>query len=250
MQLSWGNFFFAANAAEITNTTVTARSEWSGLPVRYDTEWSVKAYLDGASQDLIFLTEKVCRAALAVPYQNFIFTGNDGSQSPLTLLNSQTMSGLRVKDISVKEADGKEYTTTRTISFTVFGSYSIANINNAIISYKETMTAIGDGSPDLVWRFPVNATPGVLQQITPCSLATMVQSGYAVGHTVRPLPAPPQFPIFEMRKYRKSTTISPKWLGKAFIDLYQGWEYRFERGDGFGFVGVPIIPAPYLNLST
>lgn len=226
-------------------------SDWSGLPLRYRTEWRVKVQLDGTSQDGISEYENLTRAALAIPYQDFKFLCNDGTFSSLTLLNADTLSGLRVVDVSVLEADGKEYTTTRTLRFTVVGEYPIANYQNAIMSYEETLTVVGTGGANRIWRFPIDVPFGTRQILTPASLSVAIQSGRAVGYLQRPSPPPPLFNSlqYEVLNARKMSVFAPQWLGRAFINFGIEWEYRFERGDGLAFQGFPVIPPQYLILT-
>ena len=251
MQLKWGSYLFGVSAAAIVNRTVAIMSEWTGTPLRYHTEYDVTAYLDvtgsgATAQKAASVAEVKFRAAMATPYQNFTFSCDDGTASSMSLLNSDTMTGIRTKNVSSEETQGSEFTTVRTMKFTLEAEYLITNDVNAIVSYHESINVVGNGKAMRKWRFPINNAPGVRQVVTPYSLVTMTQSGEAVGHLRYPSPPPPQYPLLMVNEQVSDGSDNPKFMGQGFVNYPVKWSYKFERGDGLQFNAIPIIPASYL----
>lgn len=240
MRLYWGTYAFGTNAVEVTNKTRAVISP-QGLPLRYETDYDCTAVIDGTSQADLSKKENALRAALAVPYQDFVLKTDTGAPSSSAVFNKDTLSGTRVTRVEFNEAKDGEYVNRRTASFTVSAVYLIKSAANAVLVWRETVTIQGNGGPLVRWRYPVNG-PGIPNQISPFSPVIATQSGQAVGHTRR---APRALPIWRQYLLNETDTKgsdSPELLGLAMVNWPVSWNYRFERGNGplVGFAGLPI----------
>lgn len=242
MRAAWGTYLFPVNGAEVTSQMSVAEATDYGLPLRYLVAYTIKVWLDGDGAAALSLAEVRLRSALMTHNQDFVLYSDSGSATSSAVYARQSANGTRVVSISAPEAQGGEYVNRRTIAFTVLAEYHVANAQNAVVSWSEAVSIVGNGGPRRVWRFPING-PAVRQQITPYSLVRATQSGQAVGYLRRvPKPAP-LFPLYMVHEAESATFQTPKYMGPtgAPVDWPTSWSYTFERGDG-PLAGVPKLP--------
>lgn len=242
MQAKWGTSAMPVNGAEVTSQmSVVEATDW-GMPLRYQMAYTVRVWFDGVGQLALTKSENDFRAALLKRDQDFVLFTDSGAQSSCKLLVKDTASGTRVTSISTPEAQGGEFVTRRTIAFTVVAEYDVTDSKNAVVSWQETVTVIGNGGPRRSWRFPVNA-PAVRQIVAPYSLVRATQSGQAVGYKVRPRKPLPLFPDYVVNEAESLTVVTPRYMGvgREPVDWPVSWSYTFERGDG-PLVGLPRLP--------
>lgn len=241
MQAKWGKTALPVNGAEVTSQfTVAEATDW-GAPLRYAAVYNVTVYLDGSGQADLSKKEAALRAALAVQNQDFVLLTDDGKASSAAVLAAQTASGTRVIAVGAPEAQGAEFVTRRTVTFTVAAEFHVAGAERAVVSWRESLTVIGNGGPSCRWRFPVNA-PAIRQVVSPTSLVRALQQGQAVGYLRRPPAPPPLFPAYLVNESPVYRAETPRPMGGgAPIDWPVSWSYTFERGDG-PLVGALALP--------
>lgn len=239
MQLWWGRYAFPANAAEVTSRTDTVFSS-SGFPLRYNIVYRVLATLDGNGQVELSEEEQALREALSIPYLDLILRTDTGAVSSAALLSRSSVTGARLTSgPNFSEAQGSEFVNRRTCEFEMSAEYVIRGAENAVVSWTETVSIQGNGGPNRVWRFPLNARP-IRQVVTPYSLVRATQTGSAVGHLgypTRPLPIWPQYLVNPAEAFSPGT---PESRGKGFVNYPLSWSYQFEVG------GVPLFAVPTL----
>lgn len=239
MRLWWGNYAFPTNAAEVTSRTGT-EFNYSGFPLRYVITVAVKVTLDGDGQEDLSDAEDEMRAALAVPYQNLILKTDSGNQSSARLITSSSITGVRLKSgPNFGEAQGAEFVNRRTCEFEMEAEYMIRGAENAVVSWRETVSIVGNGGPRRTWRFPLNANP-IRQQVTKNSLVRATQSGEAIGHTRTPRRPLPIWPKFVVNESDGGTVDTPEPKGRAYLNYPVKWSYSFESG--YPLVGLPSLP--------
>lgn len=242
MQLSYGGYRFPINGA---STTVRVRTVFadSGRPLRYVASLDVLAYLDGVGQADLTLKENALNAALAIPYQDIALFQDVGTPTGTKLVNSASMSGVRVVDGPnyTNEAKDGEYTVMRTVRFTAEASYLIANAKTAVVSWQESITILGANDPDTVWRTFVNAPP-ILQQVNGGTTSRLIQTGSAVGYLAGPAVPGPIWPWpIEKSRSRRITRTSPRREGpNSFIEYGASWSYEYESNGPL--VAFPNLP--------
>ncbi|AWM38129.1 hypothetical protein GobsT_37780 [Gemmata obscuriglobus] len=241
MRAAWGNYLFPVNGCEVTSRTRLITSD-TGRPIRYVTRVSVAGWLEADGQAALAVAEASLRAALLTNYLDFRFLTDAGAVTPLSLLNSQSISGVRVVDgPNFTGTDGAEYATVRRFEFEVEAEFLIANAANAVLAYQETVSITGDGGPRYVLRVPINARVLVRQKVSERTPVRAVQTGRAVGHVKYP-PVPP--PLWPRPIYQGDqgnvVRDSPRRLGLGLVEFGVSWSYPFES-DG-PLVGVPGLP--------
>jgi hypothetical protein len=230
------------NGAEVTSQMqVIESTEW-GAPLRYALAYNVRVWLEGDSQASLSRAELAFRAALMQRDKDFILYTDSGARSSACILVRDTASGTRVVNIGTPEAQGGEFVNRRTVTFTVVAEYHVNDAANAVVSWRESLTIIGNGKARRVWRFPING-PAIRQTIAPASLVRAIQQGQAIGYLKRPKKSRLLFPDYLVHDQVQETSESPRFMGVGFdmVDYPVSWQYVFERGDG-PLVGVPNLP--------
>jgi hypothetical protein len=242
MQLWYGNLAFPVNGVKAATRVRLVMAD-TGRPLRYKAAIDVKAYLDGSGEADLTVKENLVYAALLVPYQNLVLKQSTGAATGTNLLNSASISGVRIVDGPnfTNEAQDGEYVVQRVCTFTGEAEYLIAVGANAVLSFTETVSIFGNGGPVVRWRPMVNADP-VPQIVYPSSTTRAVQTGQAVGHLGYPSVPGPNWPIAELNEKRRIVRGSPKRLGSGFIEYPVAWSYEFEALGPL--VSLPNLPPP------
>jgi hypothetical protein len=240
MQLKWGSYSFDENACSVRSNTRILTAPETGRPLRYATRASVEGWLEGDSQSALATAEDALRTALLKPYQDLKFLTDGGVVTPLSLLNSDSITGVRVLDFAFPSGDGAEYATLRRFTAEVEAEFVIPGAQNAIVSFSEQLAWTGSGGPDVVIRVPINSPVMVEQVVTPATPCYVIQSGQAVGHTVRPNPNRPLWPLNEIGKQRNLVEGSPRRIGRGLVDFPVSWSYYFQFARPP--VGHPAVP--------
>lgn len=231
MQLYWGNYAFPVNAAAVTSTLRTFRSQ-SGRPLRVLMDLRVTATLFGTTQTELTTLENQARSALAQPYKDLVLKQDDGNNSGLRLINRSSVGGVVITDgPNFMDAEGPEYVKTRTLEFTGEAEFILAGVSiSALVSFFETVSVLGNGGPVRRWRVPVggDSVEPIRQIVTPRSMIRYTQSGEAVGLTRYPVPRP-IFPTVYLQNENEAImrrTPSPK--GNAWVDWPISWNYIYD----------------------
>ncbi len=242
MQARWGNYFFPTNGAEVTSQTSVAEATDWGMPLRYQVAYTVVVWLTGDTQAELSQLELGLRAALLRRNQDFALFTDAGAASSAAFYAKDSATGTKCVSISTPEAQGGEFVNRRTVQFVVVAEYHVADSENAIVSWVETVQIVGNGGPRKAWRYPINA-PGIRQVISPTSPVRATQSGQAVGYLRRPVRPPPLWPDYLMNESDTKGTGAPRYMGPTGppVDYPVTWSYTFERGDG-PLTGVPRLP--------
>ena len=198
----------------------------------------VRGYLSGSSQSAITSAMNSLSAALATPYQNFLFKMDDGTNSATTLINGTSISGVTViEGPDYAESVGSEYAFQRQFTFTVRAEYALPNTNNILLSFTESVDFSG-GGPKYILREAVVGPPQK-QQIREQTIFYARQSGSSEGYTKEPVVPPPIWPRDQMEAVQV-TRVTPDRVGP---NKYQGykvsWSYNFAAS-------APLIGRPHL----
>jgi hypothetical protein len=240
MRLWYGSYAFPTNAVEVTSSSRTEFSSF-GRPVRYVVTYDCSGVVDGEGQAELTRAEDALRAALLTPYQDLMLKTDSGGNSSAGMISKNSLSGVRlVSGPDFREAQGAEFVTRRTFSFSMQAEYMIRGAENAVISWTETVSITGNGGPRRNWRFPLNTTP-IRQEVTKYSLVRATQSGSAVGHTKRPTRPLPIWPLLMVNEADTKSYEDPESKGQAYINWPVRWSYQFEVG-GQQLAGFPNLP--------
>ena len=121
--MTYGSYAWLANSAEVT-TASKSLYDAGGLPYVLQCRVMVRGALSCASQADADNQSNALIAALALPFQDFLITLDNGNPSSIRLLNSTSVSGVKVTDgPNFPKGTGAEYCNYRTYSFTVEAEY-------------------------------------------------------------------------------------------------------------------------------
>ncbi len=240
MQLRWGSYQFDENSCSLRSNTRIVTAPETGRPLRYLTRCSIEGWLEGDTQAECSLEEALLRTALLRPYQDLRFLTDSGATTSVSLLNSQSISGVRVLDFSFPGDTGAEFATVRRFTAEVEAEFLIPGTENVIVSFTESLSFSGNGKADEILRTPINDAEIVKQVISRRTPCYATQQGQAVGHTKYPLVGKPKWPDLEMNKRRQTSAGNPKRIGRGFIEYPISWTYYFQSP--VPLTGIPSVP--------
>jgi hypothetical protein len=166
------------------------------------------------------------RNAFAVNGRNFsVYLPGGNTLSQLSLLNTGSLAGVRVKNGPNLQAAGASYVTWQPYTVTLEAEYPAAGSSLLYREFEETIEVEGGGRVD-GWLKPLNTGP-IRQTLMQQDTYRARQSGMAVGLYARPSPPAPIWPAFLIRAGRFSKR-SPKPRGAFSQDFAISWSYEFE----------------------
>lgn len=229
MRVRLGSYSFDENSCALRSSTRLVTAPETGRPLRYLTRCSLEGWLEGDTQAGLSDAEAALRLALLRPYQDLRLLTDSGATTSVSLINSQSISGVRVLAFDFPGDTGAEFATLRRFTAEVEAEFLIPGTENVILSFAEHLSFTGNGGPDVVLRVPIN-TPDIVEQVvTPATPFYAVQQGQAVGHTRRPNPQPPKFPLAkEIGKQRQIGEFGPKRIGLGLVEFGVSWSYSFQ----------------------
>lgn len=234
MQVKFGTYSFTAGACRLGIRTV-AELDAKNQPYLYTNEIDVTGRLYGEGDDSLSNQERQLRVGLAQRGADFGILKRDGQSSASWWPNAQTVYGnIVVRGPDFGGTTASEYVLYREFSFTVRNQVAIADIANAILEFKETVTYDG-GEPEFKFKRAINAKPQK-QLVWFLTEYRVTQSGRAVGYRDYPRPANFLFPGDRERSPRY-TRESPDRDGNNFTRYPVTWEYSFASASPL--VGLP-----------
>lgn len=226
MQLSWGSYLFSANACKIATKIVT-RFNKASQRLSTIRSISVDGYLEADGQTAISAAMIALEDALLNPNQDLILYQDDGSRSGTYLLNSTSISGVRiVEGPDFPDSIGYEYSKGRHFTFTAEGEYAFNDNNQRLTSFTEKLEFSG-GGPEFIVR-PAKLGPAQRQQIWQNTPYRVVQTGEAFGYSQYPRD-PVIFFGARLAKSPDIRLIAPNRVGPNGYEEYgKSWTILYE----------------------
>lgn len=230
MYFKYGSYSHEENEVSFTHSRV-AKLDSGGVVFGYDETYKLKGRLHGDTQAELTTAINALKAAYAVQFQDLVLYDNSGAVTAHTLLNSETLGGVRVLEgPSFPDSMGAEYSTYRTYEIVVGAVAPISGQgNNSVVDWQETLTFIGTGGPRNVWQQPI-VGPAIRQQVSQLTTIKAIQRGSAVGYADYYQFAPPLFPIeVEHEEQRVFERGTPQYMGSGVKRYYPcNWAYFYE----------------------
>lgn len=235
MRLILGAYSFDANANLVT-TAVDVMWNQGGQPYAQKRSFSVEGYLSGDGQADLTQKENALRTAFAQSYPNLYFLQDSGQNSADILPNAGSITGVRITHFAFPKANGPEYATIRSFSFTAEAEYPIPNTGNLLLNFTESLTFWG-GGPIYAHRLAINGPPQK-QLIYPQSTFSCTQVGMSVGYRAYPSVSPAKFPG-ALKEAPRISQKSPTRMGNGYQGYEVNWSYLFESAG-------PLVAVPTL----
>lgn len=223
MQLWYGNYGFLANNPTFTivkNAIETAEGRLLG----FNESWTVDIVLEGTNQAAITTAIRNLEAAMVNGYDLY-FKDDAGNVTPHAMLNRNSSSGVKVKQLSYPIPDKGQYANRRDVRL-VFEGVFLTNAPD-IFEFIQTISMRGIGGPRHVWKFPPVGSP-VRQEVAQRTTYKANQTGSATGlrgHPNAPAPFWPQWINAETAGVERSTPV----LQADGTSRYRiSWNYEFE----------------------
>lgn len=207
-----------------------AKLDSSGTPYGYTESYRLRGRLHGDTQSELTTKIDALKAAYSVQFGDLILYDNSGAVTSHTLLNNNTLGGVKVVEgPSFPESMGAEYSTYRSYEIVVQADVGITGQgNSSITDWQESLTFIGTGGPRYVWQTMLTGPP-IRQQVSQLTTIKAIQRGSAVAFADYAAFPPPLFPIDveheEQRVYERGT---PQYVGGIRRYFPSMWTYSFE----------------------
>lgn len=211
MQLQIGNYRHRINEAGLT-ISHRVRETKAGIPYLVDVEWGVSGKLRNSSGNSRHLdaTMQALERAYSQRGVDISLLHNDGRRSHHTILNSQTLGGVRAQVLAYPTTKGAEYCTYRSYEIRVAAVIRVAGAP-LYIEFEEQITISGGGGR---WGVKeVNEGPGVRQKLRTHAKCTATQSGRITQLGRYPVAPPPIWPYALESEHPDIVRLPPVTLG-------------------------------------
>lgn len=202
--------------------------------IRTTMQLAGKLHADSATE----LTTKIrqLEAAYVDGKDATLFHADGTTPTAHRLINSQSLGGVRVvSGPNWGPGEGAEYTTYR--SYTITLEADVAQLDQNVIDFEETVITTGSGGPRMIWVETLLGSPKP-QIVNQRTITRTVQSGTATGLLLYPSPPGPLFPGFLDQPNVRIQRYSPRRVRGSFRDFRISWSYPFI----FGGAPLPALP--------
>lgn len=205
-----------------------------GRPQSIINRWTIWGVKKAASQAALTTALNSLEAAYSADgYDLYVYLNDGTTATQHFLLNSGTVDGVRVKDISYPDRDprhgqsGCEYVNRRTYRIILEAEVVDADAY-PLVSWEETVIGIGTGGPIFIQKGALTGPPQ-RQIIQQQSSFQAIQIGRAVGYLDYPGQiASPIWPNDEHLEKRRITPETPKFGLIRNTEYPISWRYEFE----------------------
>jgi hypothetical protein len=157
-------------------------------------------------------------------YQDVKFCHDDETPTRHSLINSESLSGVRVTHRTWPKGDGDEYATTRT-GYVVFQAEYLTPDSQLVI-FQEVVRNIGTGGPR--WRVQeLEQGNPIVIPLNQRTAQRVLQSGVSVGLQGYVLDYMiPLWPAFEHLDLREVTPATPRANGQGYTHFPLSWTFH------------------------
>ena len=212
----------------------------NGYPSRLRVTLDCEYKIIRSTVSAIFTALSELIQAYAIPGQSFGFYDNDGNYLSAWSLDTALCVGgtIITKPPSHGQIRGAEGTNFVKVQFAVQGETLIPLGPNQYITFQETLSFTGRGTPLLVKRTPATGFP-FKQQVTEASWYTATQTGSLSTNSPLPAPMLPLWPdlLDGTESDAQITRPGPIMLRGIPIEWGVAWAYQFSSP--FAIDGTP-----------
>lgn len=238
MILSYRNFRFTSGEVGSQMFKEAVRNEaqdtWA---IRH--RWTLDGMILNPGGNVSTMTTLIqqAEAAFDQDYGDLIlYQANGSSRSAHSLINAQTLSGVRVvSPLHFPKSEGPEGVCFRSFAAVLEAEIPLQNPDSLLQSWTEQVTYSG-GGPSTEYLLTLYGRP-IKYTGRQMTTFTAVQSGSSVGLYFYPTPAFPLWPDAEKRPLRTYTKGTPKPTGLRKLMWPISWQYTFESAD-------PLVGGP------
>lgn len=188
--------------------------------------WELEGYLFAANQQALTLAIRAMEVAYSVDGFEAVFLDNSGFNSAYRIGGVTSRGGSMVKaGPTLVNQYGSDYTNYHTYRITLEAEYDSIFVD--IWDFHETLSWVGDGSPEVLWMHNLNAPPQ--KQITWSQTSFQcVQRGTVVGMFRYVEPPPPIFPQYVKGRLSTREEDSPRRFGPVGRPYHKEYPLRYS----------------------
>lgn len=158
-----------------------------------------------------------------------------GNAVAVSALSADALGGIKVvRPPSFSGMANSGYVTTLPFSVELEGTFPLANVSTALLSFSESLVFDG-GGPLIAYLELVSGLPRA-QRVRDATVYRATQSGQAVGLYAYPIRPAPRWPASLVRPPSREV-ISPRRDGDEYTDYTISWSYEFESA--YPLSGIP-----------
>lgn len=159
-------------------------------------------------------------------YKDAAFCHDDGSLTRHSLVNADSLSGVRVTHRTWPKGDGDEYATTRTGYVVLQADYLTPN--SQLVLFQEFVRNIGTGGPR--WRIQdLEVGNPIVVPLNQRTHQRVIQTGMAVGLQGYVLDYMiPLWPQFEHLDLREVSPATPRANGQGYTHYPISWTFHMS----------------------
>jgi hypothetical protein len=152
-----------------------------------------------------------------------------GNAVAVSALSADALGGIKVtRPPSFPGMANSGYVTTLPFSIELEGTFPLASVATALLSFTESLVFEG-GGPLIAHLELVSGLPRA-QRVKDSTIYRATQSGQAVGIYTWPTRPGPRWPASLVRSPRREL-VSPRRDGDEYTEFVISWAYEFESAD-------------------
>lgn len=159
-------------------------------------------------------------------YRDAVFCHDDGTQTRHSLINADSLSGVRVTHRTWPKGDGDEYATTRTGYVVLQADYLTPD--SQLVFFQEVVRNIGTGGPR--WRIQdLEVGNPIVTTLNQKTHQRVIQTGVAIGLQGYVLDYMiPLWPAFEHLDLREVNPATPRANGQGYTHYPISWTFHMS----------------------
>lgn len=230
MRLQYGTYTHESGEAAVTIRREALRNE-SDAAYAMEVTWDIDLWIHAETQAELLARKIQLEQVYSTEGKDVRLLFADGTVAH-EMRNSYAAGGIKLlTPLSYPEGRGAEWSTYRTIQYSLGGEFPLNNQEANLLTWTETVSHQGTGGPRLVLIEILNGPPQdqITNQRTICRVT---QTGSATGYTRYPAVPAPLFPNWEKLDQRQIDRTSPRarnvGASRTFTDWRVNWSYTFE----------------------
>lgn len=214
------------------------------LRTKYGVVYAIRKQIEiegrivASSRTNMLTTVSNLKTACSADFGDFTWRYGDTTESGESILNSNTLGGIKAGPLSFPEGDGGEMSTYRHYRFSLSFVQPVSGVGNVVVEFSET---VEHENPEAVGDFdfiPLADQPWQLQLLYPFGVHRMTQQGTIVGLYGYVAPPPPIYtssPPYKPALTRRSRGSARVYEGGVRMEFPLTYSYSFASNS-------PMLP--------
>lgn len=244
MKAVYGTYEHIVNGTNLAVSLDGVRSN-RGQVFKYRKRIVLRGRVEGTDQDSVDTEIASLEAAYRTPNLDWQFQQDDGTPTAHSIDASAAINGVVTPRITWiaglpgSFGSGSQFVNRRDFILSIEAEFDAPDQPfGGILSWQETLVAIGDGGPEFFIVESMTGSP-VRQDVIAETRGLLVQSGSALGYDITPTPPTPIFPT--ENHSRQSTFSQTTPVQYANSNRLYGIRWKYVMEDVAAMAGTPTI---------